>query len=166
MAANKDIPQHVTMREAIAMLMQHDSQDARGDAYARLAHDYPSVVPIVDACFNACSAVAHAWRLRRTRRILGAIDRDRLDDIGVSRDGLRDGRLDALLRNQRAAAQPQVPWGRAWAWLLKADRSRNALAGLDEDQLCDLSEQGLRARREALHDHNNRCICRTSGAHP
>ena len=166
MAPNKDIPQHVTMRGAIAMLMQHDSQDARGDAYARLAHDYPSVVPIVDACFNACSAVAHAWRLRRTRRILGAIDRDRLDDIGLSHDDLRNGRLGTILKKQHAVARPGRPWARVWRAAFEADRCRKALAALGHDQLHNLSEQGLKARRDALHEHGRSCTCRTTGAHP
>ena len=148
------------------MLMQHDPKDAPGGAYAALARQYPSLVLIIDAGFRLCSALAHAWRRRRTRRILEAFDQDQLDDIGFTRAGLRDAELDRALRKQAARTYPEGPWARAWAWLLKADRSRNALAGLDEDQLCDLSEQGLRARREALHDHNNRCICRTSGAHP
>ena len=148
------------------MLMQSHPKDTRGDAYAELARQYPSVVLIIDACFTTCSAIAHAWRLRRTRRILEAFDRDRLDDIGLTRAALRDGGLDRALRKQAARTYPEGPWARAWAWLLKADRSRKALAELGEDQLSNLSEQGLKARRDAQHDHGRGCTCLTSGAHP
>jgi hypothetical protein len=147
------------------MLMSNDPKDMRGDAYAKLARQYPSVVLIVDACFSTCSAVAHAWRRRRTRRILEAFDRERLDDIGLTRAELLDGGLDRALRKQAAAAHPEGTWARVWAWLFKADRSRKALIALGHDQLHRLSEQGLKARREALHDHKSGCICRTSGAH-
>ena len=148
------------------MLMQHDPKDAPGGAYAALARQYPSLVLIIDAGFRLCSALAHAWRRRRTRRILEAFDQDRLNDIGFTRAGLRDGGLDRALRKQAARTYPEGPWARAWAWLLKADRSRKALAALGEDQLSNLSEQGLKARRDAQHHHGTGCTCRASGAHP
>ena len=132
------------------MLMQHDPKDAHGGDYAALARQYPSLVLIIDAGFTLCSAFAHAWRCRRTRRILEAFDQDRLDDIGFTRAGLRDGGLDRALSKQAARTYPEGPWARVWAWLLAAERSRKALAGLGQDQLCDLSEQGLSARRDAL----------------
>jgi uncharacterized protein YjiS (DUF1127 family) len=146
------------------MLMQNAPKQSRGDAYTALARQYPSVVLIVDACFNACSAIAHAWRLRRTRRILERLDRDRLRDIGLARDDLRNGSLDHSLRRQAAASQPDGPWAHAWSWLLKADRSRKSLAALGDDQLCNLSERGLKVRRDALHDHRTACAGRTTGA--
>ena len=148
------------------MLMQHDPKDAPGGAYAALARQYPSLVLIIDAGFRLCSALAHAWRRRRTRRILEAFDQDRLNDIGFTRAGLRDGKLDRARRKQAARTYPEGPWARAWAWLLKADRSRKALIALGEDQLVDLSEQGLKARRDAQHHHGSGCTCRASGARP
>src|SRR3569832_646463 len=148
------------------MLMQHDPKDAPGGAYAALARQYPSGVLIIDACFNTCSAIAHAWRRRRTRRILEAFEQGRLNDIGFTRAGLRDGGLDRALRKQAARTYPEGPWARAWAWLLKADRSRKALAALGEDQLSNLREQALKARRDAQHDHEHNSTSRTSGAHP
>jgi len=156
---------HGTMQTAIAMLMQDNPGGAHGgNAYAQLARDYPNVVLVVDACFTACSAVVHAFRRWRTRRILDALDHDRLRDIGLTRGDLRNGRLDEVLLKQAATATPHGPWAAAWSWLRKIDRCRNALLRLRDDQLSNLSEQGLKARREAQHDCNGRCTGRTSGA--
>jgi uncharacterized protein YjiS (DUF1127 family) len=153
------------MQTAIAMLMQDNPGGADGgNAYAQLARDYPNVVLVLGACFTACSAVVHAFQRWRTRRILDALDHDRLRDIGLTRGDLRNGRLDEVLLKQAATATPHGPWAAAWSWLLKIDRCRNALLGLREDQLCNLSEQGLKARREARHDCNGRCTGRASGA--
>ena len=165
-APNKEIPKHVTMPGAIAMLMPNHPKDTRDHAYAALARQYPSVVLIVDACFKVCSAIALAWRLRRTRRILDTFDPDRLRDVGFTRADLRNGRLDKLLETQHAAARPQRPWARFWRGALAADRCRKALIALGHDQLHSLSEQGLKARREARHGHSSGCTCRTSGAKP
>jgi len=148
------------------MLMPNHRENMRDHAYAALARQYPSVVLTLDACFNACSVISHARRLRRTRHILNGFDRDRLRDIGFTRADLRDGGLDRALRKQAAAAYPEGPWAYAWARLLKADRSRKALVALGHDQLHNLSEHGLKARRDALRDHRSRCTCRTPGAKP
>lgn len=147
------------------MLMRNDPRHARDHAYDELARQYPSVVLIVDACFKAWAAVTHAYRLRRTRRILAALDHDRLDDIGFDRADLRNGRLDAVLKEQHAA-RPQGSSARLWRGALAADRCRKALIALGHDQLHSLSDQGLKARREALHEHRSRCICGASGAKP
>ena len=156
---------HATMQTAIAMLMQDDPAGPHGgDAYAHLARDYPNVVLVVNACFTACSAVVHAFRRWRTRRILHALDHDRLRDIGLTRGDLRNGRLDEVLIKQAATARPHGSWAAVWSWLRKIDRCRNALLRLREDQLCNLSEQGLKARREARHDCNGHRTSRTSGA--
>ncbi|HXD46970.1 MAG TPA: DUF1127 domain-containing protein [Pseudolabrys sp.] len=153
------------MPTTIAKLMRREPRDAHGnDAYAQLAHDYPALVLIVDAGFAACSAIAHAWRLRRTRRILAGLDRDLLRDAGFTPEDLGNGRLDRVLKTQHAEARPGS-WLRAWRRALEVDRSRKALAALGHDQLHALSEQGLKSRREALHDHSG-CTCRTRGAHP
>lgn len=155
------------MPTTIDMLMRKDHRDAHGeDAYAQLARDHPALVLIVDACFAACSAVAHAVRLRRTRHALKALDRNLLRDIGFTPDDLTNGRLDRVLKKQHAAARPKGAWARAWRRALEADRSRKALAALGHDQLHSLSEQGLEARREALHDHKSGCTCRTKGTKP
>jgi hypothetical protein len=148
------------------MLMQHDPKDAPGGAYAALARQYPSVVLVLDACFAVCSAIAHAYRLRRTRRILATLDRDRLSDVGLDRAGLHNGRLDAMLTDQHTAAWPEGSWARLWRGALAADRCRKALVALGHDQLHSLSDQGLKARREALHEHRSRCTCGASGAKP
>jgi uncharacterized protein YjiS (DUF1127 family) len=143
--------------------MRSASRHARGDAYTQLARQYPSVVLIIDACFAACCAVAHAYRLRRTRRILRALDCHRLRDIGLTPEDLTNGRLDRVLKRQHAA-RPKDAWARAWRRALEADRSRKALIALGHDQLHALSKQGLKARREASHEHSG-CTCRRSGAH-
>ena len=135
------------------MLMRNAADEPHGDgAYARLARDYPNVIFALDACFTACAAVVHAFRRWRTRRILDALDRDRLDDIGLTRADLRNGRLDEVLVKQAATARPHGPWAAVWSWLLKIDRNRKALAGLGSDQLSNLSEQGLKARRDARYE--------------
>lgn len=153
------------MPTTIDLLMRKHRRDADSDdAYAQLAHDYPALVLIVDTCFAACSAFAHALRLRRTRHILAALDRDLLRDAGFTPEDLTNGRLDRVLKTQRAA-RLQRPWARIWRAAFAADRSRKALIALGHDQLHALSEQGLKARREALHDHKAGCTCHKSGAH-
>ena len=148
------------------MLMRNGPRPARDPAYDELARQYPSVGLVLDACFAVCSAIAHAYRLRRTRRILATLDSDRLDDIGLDRAGLRNGRLDAMLKEQHAAARPEGSWARLWRGALAADRCRKALMALGHDQLHSLSDQGLKARRAALHEHRSRCTCGASGAKP
>ncbi|MGN6570417.1 MAG: DUF1127 domain-containing protein [Pseudolabrys sp.] len=148
------------------MLMRNAPRPARSDAYAELARQYPSLALIIDACFAACAAAAHAYRFRRTRRILTAFDGDRLRDIGFTRADLSNGRLGRVLKSQHPAARPDESWAGLWRSALAADRCRKALVALGHDQLHALSEQGLKARREALHDHRSGCTCRASGAKP
>jgi len=164
MARNKETRRKALMPTAIAMLMRDTPRQVRGDTYAELARQYPSVVLIVDACITACSAIAHAWRLRRTRRVLEALDRDLLRDADFKPADMRNGHLDRALKKQHAAARPQRAWARVWRAAFAADRSRKALIALGHDQLHALSEQGLKARRDALHEHKSGCTCRTSGA--
>src|SRR5581483_8498158 len=144
------------MPTAIAMLMRN-GHDARSgsDAYAQLARDYPTLVLVIDAGFAVCSAVAHALRRRRTRRVLDALNRHLLRDIGLTPENLRSVRLDAILKRQHPPARPERTWARLWRAALVADRSRKALAALGHDELHALSEQGLKARREAQHDHHS-----------
>jgi uncharacterized protein YjiS (DUF1127 family) len=147
--------------------MRNAPRDGRGDnAQAQLAREYPSVVLILDTCFRLCTAIADAWRHRRTQRVLAALDRHLLRDIGFTPEDLRNGRLDRVLKKQQAAARPRRAWAHVWRAAFATDRSRKALVALGADQLHSLSEQGLKTRREALHDHHSGCTCRTTGAHP
>jgi len=147
--------------------MRNGSEASRGgDAYADLVREYPSLMLILGALFGAGTAVVYAFGRWRTRRILSRLECDRLRDIGLSHADLHNDRLDRILRNRRAADHPYGQWTFVWSWMLNADRCRKSLAALTDDQLYNLSEQGLKARREALHHHNSGCTCRTSGAKP
>ena len=94
--------------------------------------------PVLDRVIEAAVAVHARLSLRFTRwrsqRILAALDDRQLSDIGVARADIAgwSGRL-----GKRGSA---------------GERARRALAELDDSQVGNLSEAGVRARREARRD--------------
>lgn len=86
------------------------------------------VLLAIDGLFAAHAAMKRWLQRRRTRRALAALEPRQLRDIGITD-------IDALFERRRW-------WGRP-------DKSRRALAELDDSQLSNLSEAGLKLRREA-----------------
>ena len=84
--------------------------------------------------------LAKGFRQRRQIAALAALDDRTLQDIGLSR-----GDVQEFMSQPFWAFRPLE----RKRWRRPGDQSRDALARLDDDQICNLSETGQRLRREA-----------------
>jgi uncharacterized protein YjiS (DUF1127 family) len=102
-----------------------------------LLRDDHIVLLAVDRLLAAQAAVRRWFTRWRTRQLLAALDREQLRDIGITRTDIASwgGRLGAILASQ--------------------DMQLRALADLRDDQLHNLSEAGLKLRREARRMHRH-----------
>lgn len=96
------------------------------------------ILLLIDGAVAVHAAVRRWLERRRTRQALAALDAHQLRDIGLTRADIAgwSGRLSSVL------GKPAEAGG----------ISRRALAGLDASQLSNLSDAGLRLRREARQD--------------
>lgn len=121
------------------MLMQNSKGAAPihrpGKADPGPMRDYPVLCMVMDAGFATHAAVSLWFKRCRSRQILAALDNHQLRDIGLTRADVSSwsGRLSTVLGKPADVG----------------DIRRRALADLDDSQLCNLSEAGLRLRREA-----------------
>jgi uncharacterized protein YjiS (DUF1127 family) len=100
-----------------------------------------------------------ACKHRRDLAVLAELDDRMLADIGLTRSDLSEAigqpwwRAPTAALPRRAAAAPLNEMGsKIKRWWLGGDKNRRALAALDDDQLCNLSEIGLQVRREARRE--------------
>ena len=84
--------------------------------------------------------LAQGFRQRRQIAALAALDDRTLQDIGLSR-----GDVQEFMRQPFWAFRPLEQK----RWRQPGDQCRDALARLDDNQICNLSETGQRLRREA-----------------
>ena len=98
-----------------------------------LLRDDHIVLWAIDAVLAAHAAVKRWWKYWRTRQVLAELNDQQLRDIGVTR-------TQALRESRR--------------WWPGPHKCGSALAELDDSQLCNLSENGLRVRREARQAGN------------
>jgi uncharacterized protein YjiS (DUF1127 family) len=104
-----------------------------------LLRDDHLVLLLIDGLLAVHAAVRRWFKRRRTRQILAALDAHQLRDIGLTRADIAScsRRLSTVL-TKRAEVR---------------DIGRRALADLDDSQLSNLSEAGLKLRREARREH-------------
>jgi uncharacterized protein YjiS (DUF1127 family) len=94
---------------------------------------------ILRAVPAAGKALIRRFRRWRTQRLLAALDKHRLRDIGLSQQDVANwrGRLRAALDDDADATRDA------------GEKCRRALTQLNDDQLSNLSEAGVRAWRAA-----------------
>ena len=125
------------------MLSQNDRRTAPAK-YPRQAdpfmlRDDHLILLLIDGLLAVHAAVRRWFERRRTRQTLAALDAHQLRDIGINRADISSWseKLSTVLA-KRAEVR---------------DIRQRALANLDDSQLSNLSDAGLRLRREARREH-------------
>lgn len=121
------------------MLAHYCNRIRSGSAHPALLQDDHIVLMAIDGVLAAYAAVRRWLECRHTLRALGHLDERLLRDIGVTR-------AEAWRENRR--------------WWQGRDKSRQALAALDDSQLSNLSDFGRQMRRQAQRDV--RLTCKTA----